>query len=261
MPAGGQIHAQEGVAGLQQRHEDGRLACAPECGWTLAKPQPNSCLARSIASVLGDVDKLAAAVIAVAGIAFGVLVRQHRALRLQHRAADDVLRRDQFDLVALASELGAYRLGNLRIGDLERSREQISARARGYVGRGHAVRSWESRQKGRRTSRRRRRFRPAVHRRADITSTGERQALAWRPPAGRNIWGRRAHVWLPCGPERPRTKRQDPPSGRQRVRRYTIKGDSPVVTPATHATACNQPELGTGGGDRLQGLCILIVAQ
>ena len=27
------------------------LACAPECGWTLAKPQPNSFLARSIASV------------------------------------------------------------------------------------------------------------------------------------------------------------------------------------------------------------------
>ena len=27
------------------------LACAPECGWTLAKPQPNNCLARSIASV------------------------------------------------------------------------------------------------------------------------------------------------------------------------------------------------------------------
>ena len=27
------------------------LAWAPECGWTLAKPQPNSFLARSIASV------------------------------------------------------------------------------------------------------------------------------------------------------------------------------------------------------------------
>ena len=26
------------------------FACAPECGWTLAKSQPNSCLARSIAS-------------------------------------------------------------------------------------------------------------------------------------------------------------------------------------------------------------------
>jgi hypothetical protein len=26
------------------------FACAPECGWTLAKPQSNSCLARSIAS-------------------------------------------------------------------------------------------------------------------------------------------------------------------------------------------------------------------
>ena len=25
------------------------LACAPECGWTLAKAQPNNCFARSIA--------------------------------------------------------------------------------------------------------------------------------------------------------------------------------------------------------------------
>jgi hypothetical protein len=27
------------------------FACAPECGCTFTKPQPNSCLARSIASV------------------------------------------------------------------------------------------------------------------------------------------------------------------------------------------------------------------
>ena len=27
------------------------LACEPECGWTLAKAAPNSCLARSIAIV------------------------------------------------------------------------------------------------------------------------------------------------------------------------------------------------------------------
>ena len=26
------------------------LACAPECGWTLTKPHPNNCFARSIAS-------------------------------------------------------------------------------------------------------------------------------------------------------------------------------------------------------------------
>jgi hypothetical protein len=55
--------------------------------------------------VLGDIDELAAAVIARARIALGVFVGHHRALRFQHGAGDDVLRGDQLDLVALAAEL------------------------------------------------------------------------------------------------------------------------------------------------------------
>ena len=50
--------------------------------------------------VLGDVHVLAAAVVALAGQALGVLVRQPRALRLEHRRVDVVLARDQLDLVA-----------------------------------------------------------------------------------------------------------------------------------------------------------------
>ena len=53
---------------------------------------------------LGDVDELAAAVIAPARIALGVFVGHHRALRLEHGAGDDVLGGDQLDLVALAAE-------------------------------------------------------------------------------------------------------------------------------------------------------------
>ena len=49
--AGVERHAEDGVAGLEQGQHDRPLAWAPECGWTLAKPQPNSRLARSIASV------------------------------------------------------------------------------------------------------------------------------------------------------------------------------------------------------------------
>ena len=100
------------------------LADAPECGCTLANLQPNSLVTRSIASVLGDVDELAAAVIALARQALGVLVGEHRALRFQHRARDDVLRRDQLDLVALAAELLADRLGDLGIGLGERRRKK-----------------------------------------------------------------------------------------------------------------------------------------
>ena len=67
------------------------LAVAPECGWTLACSAPNSALARVDRDVLRDVDLLAAAVVAAAGVALGVLVGEHGALRLQHGARDEVL--------------------------------------------------------------------------------------------------------------------------------------------------------------------------
>ena len=73
---------------------------------------------------LGDIDELAAAVIAFARQAFGVFVGQHRALRLEHGAADDVFRRDQLDLVALAAELELDRLGDFGVGLGERGGEE-----------------------------------------------------------------------------------------------------------------------------------------
>ena len=81
------------------------FACEPECGCTLAKAQSNSRLARSIASCSATSTILAAAVIAPARIALGIFVGEHRALRLEHGARDDVLRRDQLDLVLLALQL------------------------------------------------------------------------------------------------------------------------------------------------------------
>ncbi len=55
---------------------------------------------------LGDVDELAAAIVALARIALGILVGHDRALRFEHGAGDDVFRGDQLDLMALATELG-----------------------------------------------------------------------------------------------------------------------------------------------------------
>ena len=69
------------------------LAWLPECGWTLAKRQANSCAGALDRQVFRDVDELAAAVIAPPGIAFGVFVGQHRALRLEHRARRRCFRR------------------------------------------------------------------------------------------------------------------------------------------------------------------------
>src|SRR5437763_1256305 len=58
----------------------------------------------------------AALVVAPARIAFRIFVGENRALRLEHRLADDILRGDQLDLGLLAPELRPNRLLDRRIG-------------------------------------------------------------------------------------------------------------------------------------------------
>ena len=115
MSAGGEIEAHERVAGLHQGHEDGLVGLLPELGWTLAKRQPNNWQARLIARFSGC-HELAAAVITPAGIAFGVLIGHHRALRFEHGARHDIFRGDEFDPIALTAEFEFDRAGDLRIG-------------------------------------------------------------------------------------------------------------------------------------------------
>src|SRR5215468_10305815 len=86
---------------------------------------------------LDHVDELAAAIVALAGQALRVLVGQYRALGFEHGAADDVFRGNQLDLVALARELAADRIGHFRIRPVERNGEKIGARAVGGGGDRH----------------------------------------------------------------------------------------------------------------------------
>ena len=66
--------------------------------------------------IFRHIDILAAAVVAPARQTLGILVGEDRTLGFQHRLADDVLRGDQLDLIALARELGLYRFGHFGIG-------------------------------------------------------------------------------------------------------------------------------------------------
>ena len=75
--------------------------------------------------LLDLVDDLAAAVVALARIALGVLVRRHRADRLEHGRPGEVLGRDQLDLAALALELAPEQLGDLRV-DVVEARASVS---------------------------------------------------------------------------------------------------------------------------------------
>jgi len=58
---------------------------------------------------------LAAAIIALAGIALGIFVGQNRALGLEHSPADDVFRRNELEMILLALDLGQDGIGDFGI--------------------------------------------------------------------------------------------------------------------------------------------------
>ena len=74
---------------------------------------------------LGDVDMLAAAVVALARIALRVLVRKHRPLALQNRQRDEVLRCDHLERPLLALELQREHVGDLWIDLRQRPVEEV----------------------------------------------------------------------------------------------------------------------------------------
>ena len=84
-----------------------KFACAPECGCTLACSAPKSCFSAVDRELLDLVHDLAAAVVPLARIALGVLVGERRAHRLEHRAADEVLARDQLEPVAAGGAISS----------------------------------------------------------------------------------------------------------------------------------------------------------
>ena len=84
--AGGQAHAEDGVARLQQRQEHRLVGLRAGVRLHVGEAAVEQLLGAVDGQLLGHVDVLAAAVVAPAGIALGVFVGQHRALRLQHRA-------------------------------------------------------------------------------------------------------------------------------------------------------------------------------
>ena len=106
-------HAEDRVAGLQQREVHGLVRLRARMRLHVRVAGAEQLLDALDREALGDVDVFAAAVVALAGIAFGVLVGQHRALRLEHARARVVFRRDQLDVIFLAAALGGDRLGQL----------------------------------------------------------------------------------------------------------------------------------------------------
>jgi hypothetical protein len=98
----GQAHAHDGVAGLQQAEEHALVGLRAGVGLHVGEFGAEQLLGAVDRQLLDHVDVLAAAVVALARVALGVLVGELRALRGHHRRRGVVLRGNQLDVVFLA---------------------------------------------------------------------------------------------------------------------------------------------------------------
>ena len=113
-------HAEDRVAGLERREEHGLIGLGAGVRLHVGRIGVEQLLHPFQRKLLGDVDEFAAAVVALARIALGVLVGELRALRRHDRDARVVLRRDQLDVVFLPLVLTGDGLPEFRIGSGER---------------------------------------------------------------------------------------------------------------------------------------------
>ena len=132
MAARGEIEPHESIARLQQREKHRLIRLAAGIRLHIrefAVEEPGDALNRE---AFGDVDELAAAIIAPAGIALGIFVGQNRALRFEHGFRDDIFRCDQLDFMSLAAEFQLDRLGDFGIGIGETCREKRNSALCGW---------------------------------------------------------------------------------------------------------------------------------
>ncbi len=110
-----QIHAHHGVARLDQREKRGQIGVGPRVGLNvgiIAAKQLTSTLAGNL---LRHVHGVAAAVIPVSGISFGVFIGQAGTHRRHDRLADHVFAGNQLNVPALTGELFLNRSTHLGI--------------------------------------------------------------------------------------------------------------------------------------------------
>src|SRR5690606_34054050 len=98
----GQAHAENGVTGAEQGQVDGGVGLGAGVRLDVGVVGAEQLLGTVDGQLLDHVDVLAATVVALARLAFGVRVGQHAALGLHHRRAGVVLGGDQLDVFFLA---------------------------------------------------------------------------------------------------------------------------------------------------------------
>jgi hypothetical protein len=119
-----EVEAHEHVAGLEERQEYGLVGLRAGRRLDVGKAAAEQLLGAFDGQRFGDIDEVAAAVVALAGIAFGVFVGEYRTGGFKHGSADDVFRGDQLDLVLLAAEFLGDAVIELGVALTQRLREE-----------------------------------------------------------------------------------------------------------------------------------------
>ncbi len=105
VPAVRQVHAEHGIARFEEREVDRHIGLGAGVRLHVGVDCTEQLLGPVARQVLGDIDVFAAAVVAIARVALGVLVGQYRALGFEHCAAHVVFAGDQLQAIALAARL------------------------------------------------------------------------------------------------------------------------------------------------------------
>ena len=125
----GQAHAHDRVAGLEQGEEHRLVGLRAGVRLDVGEAGVEQLLHPVDRQLLGHVDELAAAVVALARVALGVLVGELAALGGHHRGGGVVLRGDQLDVLFLALVLALDDRGDLRVGVGEDGRTAVKHRS------------------------------------------------------------------------------------------------------------------------------------
>ncbi len=108
MTAVGEVETEDGVTGLDRGKIDSEIGLTAGVRLHVDVLGAEKLLGAVAGEVFDLVDKLATAVIATAGIAFGIFVGKHAAGSLHDGGADVVFASDEFEAIVLASSFLVY---------------------------------------------------------------------------------------------------------------------------------------------------------
>ena len=111
----GQVHTHNGIARLEHREINDLVRLGTGMGLDVGVIRAEQLAGALAGDILHYVYRVAAAVVALAGIALGILVGQHGTHRRHDRGRNDVLAGDQLEVLLLALELGRHRVADLSV--------------------------------------------------------------------------------------------------------------------------------------------------